>query len=78
MITMTEKESSYVGFIKSVRKDVTVRCEECLSPISVWTHQVRSCPCCYTPIPDMGLMARDLRYRITFYLGRGTHNGHNN
>ncbi len=70
MITVTEKKTSHIGFVKSNLKDIVVKCEECLAPISVWTHQIRQCPYCYTPIPDMVLMKGDLKYRIVFHYGR--------
>jgi len=71
MLLVKEEVRHTIGFGFSMRKEKSVRCEECYCPIPIYSYMARRCPHCEAFIPNALHIADNLDARIKYHYGIG-------
>ena len=71
MITLKVETKFRVGFGFNQKVEKSIRCEQCLGPIPIFSYTARICPHCKTLVPNVLRMEDSLESRIKFHYRKG-------
>ena len=71
MLDVKEEIKVGIGFGFNMRKEKSVRCEQCHCPIPIFSYMARKCPHCAFYIPNVLHMGEQLEARIKYHYGIG-------